>query len=103
MGGVITPEYLVIHFTAGRNAQSAIDHFRDPSARVSAHVVIGRQGEICQVVPFNRKAWHAGPGSTFRPGAMSSWPRMYLKPYDRMSNLARSSPVDICFSVNACQ
>lgn len=60
MGGAITPEYLVIHFTAGRSAQSAIDHFRDPSAQVSAHVVIGRQGEICQVVPFNRKAWHAG-------------------------------------------
>lgn len=59
-GGMITPEYLVIHFTAGQSAESSVGHFKDPSAQVSAHVVIGREGGIWQVVPFNRKAWHAG-------------------------------------------
>jgi AmpD protein len=29
-------------------------------ARVSAHVLIRRQGEMTQYVPFNRRAWHAG-------------------------------------------
>jgi AmpD protein len=28
--------------------------------RVSAHVLIRRDGEVVQYVPFNRKAWHAG-------------------------------------------
>ena len=28
--------------------------------RVSAHLVIGRQGEVYQLVPFDKRAWHAG-------------------------------------------
>ncbi len=35
------------------------------SLRVSAHVLIDRQGGITQYVPFNRRAWHAGE-SCFR-------------------------------------
>ena len=31
--------------------------------RVSAHVLICRNGDITQFVPFNRKAWHAGKSS----------------------------------------
>lgn len=31
--------------------------------RVSAHVVINRDGRISQYVPFNRRAWHAGVSS----------------------------------------
>jgi N-acetyl-anhydromuramoyl-L-alanine amidase len=30
------------------------------SARVSAHVLVRRDGEIVQFVPFHRRAWHAG-------------------------------------------
>ena len=32
--------------------------------RVSAHILIDRQGRLTQYVPFNRRAWHAG-ASTF--------------------------------------
>lgn len=28
--------------------------------RVSSHLLIGRQGELTQFVPFNLRAWHAG-------------------------------------------
>lgn len=28
--------------------------------RVSSHLLISRQGEVTQFVPFNRRAWHAG-------------------------------------------
>lgn len=28
--------------------------------RVSAHLLIRRDGELCQFVPFTRRAWHAG-------------------------------------------
>ena len=31
--------------------------------RVSAHLLIDRQGEVSQYVPFDRKAWHAGQSS----------------------------------------
>jgi len=28
--------------------------------KVSAHIVIDREGSVTQYVPFNRRAWHAG-------------------------------------------
>ena len=31
--------------------------------RVSAHILISREGSILQFVPFNKKAWHAGISS----------------------------------------
>ncbi len=59
-GGPITPEFLVFHFTAGRSAQSSINWLCDVRARASAHIVIGRDGAITQLAPFNIKTWHAG-------------------------------------------
>lgn len=59
-GGALTPQFLVMHYTAGRSAQESINWFKNPNARASAHLVIGRDGAITQVVPFNRVAWHAG-------------------------------------------
>lgn len=59
---VIKPEYLVIHYTAGRSAAAAISVLstdRGPNS-VSAHIVIGRDGAITQLVDFNKIAWHAG-------------------------------------------
>ncbi|MBV8877535.1 MAG: 1,6-anhydro-N-acetylmuramyl-L-alanine amidase AmpD, partial [Gammaproteobacteria bacterium] len=31
--------------------------------RVSAHVLIRRDGELVQYVPFDQRAWHAGPST----------------------------------------
>lgn len=59
-GGDVQHDYLVMHFTAGRSAESSVDWLTDSKARASAHVVIGRDGSITQLVPFNRIAWHAG-------------------------------------------
>ncbi|NOT50464.1 MAG: SH3 domain-containing protein [Chitinophagaceae bacterium] len=59
-GSTITPKHLVIHYTAGRSAQSSVDWFMKPGSDASAHVVIGMDGKITQVVPFNKKAFHAG-------------------------------------------
>jgi N-acetylmuramoyl-L-alanine amidase len=61
--GQINPEYLVIHYTAGRSGESSVSHFQDPAAQASAHLVIGREGKLWQLVPFNMKAWHAGISS----------------------------------------
>ncbi len=58
--GTITPRFLIIHYTAGRSAESSVSWFKNPDAKASAHLVIGRDGSITQMVGFNRKAWHAG-------------------------------------------
>ena len=59
-GGTVDPKYFVIYCTATPSAQAAINTLTDPNAKASAHVVIARNGEITQLVPFNRIAWHAG-------------------------------------------
>jgi N-acetylmuramoyl-L-alanine amidase len=59
--GIIAPRFIVQHYTAGWDASSAINTFKDPRSKVSAQLVVDRDGRITQMVPFNRKAWHAGP------------------------------------------
>lgn len=59
-GGVMIPEYLVMHYTAGSSADGAIAWLCNPAAKASAHLVIARDGTITQLAPFNRVTWHAG-------------------------------------------
>jgi N-acetylmuramoyl-L-alanine amidase len=59
----IQPAYLVIHYTAGPSVAAAVATLTNPKANVSAHLVIGRDGSITQLVPFNMIAWHAGASS----------------------------------------
>ena len=56
----IIPEYLVIHYTAGRNLEGAVSWLTNPQSKASAHIVIGRDGKVAQLVPFDTIAWHAG-------------------------------------------
>ncbi len=73
-------ELLVVHgisLPPGRFGGDAIErlftNMLDPTAhpffdtiaglRVSAHVLIRRDGETVQFVPFHERAWHAGPSS----------------------------------------
>ena len=55
----ITPSYVILHYTAGMPIEGTINTFRAGS--VSSHLVVDRDGSIIQCVPFNRRAWHAGP------------------------------------------
>lgn len=63
VGGVITPRFLVLHYTASSSAASTVSWFQNRDSRVSAHLVIARDGTPTQLVPFNREAWHAGRSS----------------------------------------
>jgi len=56
------PRFLVIHYTAGGTVQGAVSTFKNDKGegRVSAHIVIGHEGELVQLVPFDTVAWHAG-------------------------------------------
>lgn len=59
-GGNYTPQYLVMHYTAATTTESTLSWFQNPNAKASAHLLIGRDGEIIQFAPFNVVTWHAG-------------------------------------------
>lgn len=59
-GPLVQPTLLVMHFTAGRSFDGSVSWLMDPTARASAHVVVGRAGQVRQLVPFDVIAWHAG-------------------------------------------
>lgn len=62
-GGLLAggqPDSIIIHYTAGSSAQSSIKVLCSPDYEVSAHLVVGRDGSITQLVPFDTVAWHAG-------------------------------------------
>jgi N-acetylmuramoyl-L-alanine amidase len=58
--GVYTPQYLVMHYTAVTTFESTLNHFQNPNAKASAHLLIGRDGRVTQFAPFNIVAFHAG-------------------------------------------
>jgi len=60
LGGEITPQYLVIHYTVVTTATGTVQAFKNSAVRASAHLVLDLDGTFIQMVPFNRKAWHAG-------------------------------------------
>lgn len=61
MGGVLEPALIVLHETAGRiEPGNAVNWLRSKACKVSAHVVIERDGSVTQMVPFNKRAFHAG-------------------------------------------
>lgn len=49
---------IVVHTTEGTYDQ-AIRWFQNPESEVSAHYVISPTGEITQMVPLEKRAWHA--------------------------------------------
>lgn len=60
IGGQLVPKFLVIHYTASGPGADIPGYFAKPSAEVSAHLVVGRNGAVTQCVPFNVVGWHAG-------------------------------------------
>ena len=61
----LKPIYLVIHYTADNDLQRVVRHFktRYEKGNASAHLIIDKNGDVIQMVKFNRKAWHAGRSS----------------------------------------
>ena len=51
---------VVLHYTGMVDAESAIERLCDPAAKVSAHYLIGEQGEVVAMVDEELRAWHAG-------------------------------------------
>ncbi len=62
-GRLKSPQFVVVHYTVSGDLRGTVRWLCNPKARASAHVVVGRDGELDAVVPFDRVAWHAGASS----------------------------------------
>lgn len=54
---------LVLHYTGMASGEAALRRLCDPAAEVSAHYVVLEDGRVSQLVPEDRRAWHAGAGA----------------------------------------
>lgn len=57
MGAAI--DTIILHHTGG-GLMSALRWLCSPEAKVSAHYVVAKSGEVFQLVALDRAAWHAG-------------------------------------------
>ena len=64
MRGKLVHRMMLIHGTEGGTLESTVSHFQNKDSHLhpSAHLVIGRDGIVVQMVPFDRIAQHAGWG-----------------------------------------
>lgn len=53
-------DILVLHYTGMADGLAALGRLRDPLAEVSAHYLVMEDGQVIQMVPEARRAWHAG-------------------------------------------
>jgi len=51
---------VVLHSTVTHTTEETTRHFQNPFSKVSAHLVVGKAGEVVQMVPIEKRAWHAG-------------------------------------------
>lgn len=56
------PNYVIIHHTSQSSIAQTVRTFQLPHTKVSAHYVIGRDGQVIQILNDFDRAWHAGRG-----------------------------------------
>lgn len=61
--GVVTPEIIVLHHTAGTNSLKWLS--TDPNSNVSAHRLVDKMGVIYKIVEDTGLAFHVGNASMF--------------------------------------
>ncbi|MDX1975969.1 MAG: N-acetylmuramoyl-L-alanine amidase [Rickettsiales bacterium] len=64
--------FLVLHFTAGDALEGPANWFSNYKSSVSAHYIIGKNGECYQSVPENKVAWHAGASAWHDAGNLNT-------------------------------
>lgn len=55
-------EMIVVHYTASGSTAGTVSWFMNPDSQVSVHYIVGRDGEIVQLVKDEYRAHHAGQG-----------------------------------------
>ena len=53
-------KFVIIHYTGMQSEIESIKRLKNPSAKVSCHYLVNRNGEIIQMVKDRKIAWHAG-------------------------------------------
>jgi N-acetylmuramoyl-L-alanine amidase len=53
-------DILLLHYTGMETGQGAEDWLCDPQSEVSCHYIVHEDGRIVQMVPEEKRAWHAG-------------------------------------------
>lgn len=61
--GVGRPDMIVLHYTGMATGAEALGRLCNPVTEVSSHYFVWEDGGILQLVPENRRAWHAGVAS----------------------------------------
>ena len=54
------PDMVVLHYTGMQTGAAALERLCDPEAKVSAHYMVEEDGRVFELVPEERRAWHAG-------------------------------------------
>jgi N-acetylmuramoyl-L-alanine amidase len=57
------PDMILLHYTGMADASAALALLGRAGSEVSAHYFVFEDGRIVQLVPENRRAWHAGKAS----------------------------------------
>lgn len=57
------PDMILVHYTGMPTGTEALQRLTNPLSEVSAHYFIWEDGDILQLVPEARRAWHAGVAS----------------------------------------
>ena len=60
--GIRKPNYVIIHHTAQDSLAQTLATFTLSRTQVSSHYVVGRDGEIVQMLNDYLRSWHAGKG-----------------------------------------
>ncbi|WP_371168494.1 N-acetylmuramoyl-L-alanine amidase [Aliiroseovarius sp. 2305UL8-7] len=68
----LQPSLIVLHYTAMRDPEEALERLCAPEHEVSAHYLIHRDGRLFELVDEDMRAWHAGAGSWGGQGDVNS-------------------------------
>jgi len=58
--GIRHPDTLILHYTGMASGKAALDWLCNPESGVSSHYFIDQNGLVTQMVPEEKRAWHAG-------------------------------------------
>lgn len=59
-GGSRQPDMIILHYTGMGSADEALSWLCNPESQVSSHYFVRENGDVLQLVPEERRAWHAG-------------------------------------------
>ncbi|WP_028746298.1 N-acetylmuramoyl-L-alanine amidase [Rhizobium mesoamericanum] len=54
------PDMILLHYTGMPTPEGALEWLCHNESQVSSHYFVGEDGEVLQLVPEERRAWHAG-------------------------------------------